>query len=106
MRIVKSMTIRSHLVTLVVVALVPLLVFTVAVVLLLNRSERDALERSTSERAHAALGAIDRELTRSLTFLEVLASSRQLDSDNRRGFYDEAVSLLRSQPDWTTVSLA
>src|SRR5262249_25175025 len=32
--------------------------------------------------------------------------SRQLDRDNLRGFYDDALGLLRSHPEWTTVSLA
>src|SRR5262249_4481410 len=107
MRAARSMTIRSHLVTLVLVALVPILLFTVSVVLLLNRKEHEALERAVTERAHVIVAALDRELARSLTSLDVLASSRQLDrNDNLRGFYEEALGLLRSHPDWTTVSLA
>ncbi|PYN97338.1 MAG: hypothetical protein DMD91_18195 [Candidatus Rokuibacteriota bacterium] len=106
MRTARSMTIRSHLVTLVLVALVPVLLFTVSVVVLLNRKEHEALERATIERAHVIVAALDRELARSLTSLDVLAFSRQLDRDNLRGFYDDALGLLRSHPDWTTVSLA
>jgi hypothetical protein len=100
------MTIRADLVTLVVVALVPVLVFTVFVVLRLNRQEHEALERATTERAHVLIVAVDRELARSLTSLDVLASSRNLDHENVRGFYDDALRLLGSHPDWSTVSLA
>jgi signal transduction histidine kinase/ActR/RegA family two-component response regulator len=100
------MTIRSHLVTLVVVALVPVLIFAVIVVLRLNREERVALELATTQTAQALLAALDRELARSLTSLDVLAFSRHLDHDDLRGFYDDARSLLGSHPDWTTISLA
>src|SRR5262249_15921897 len=106
MRAVGAMTIRSHLVTLVLVALVPILFFTISVVLLLNRKEHEALERATTERAHVIVTALDGELVRSITSLDVLAFSRQLDRDNLRGFYDDALGLLRSHPEWTTVSLA
>ena len=100
------MTIRSYLVTLVVVALIPVLIFSIVVVLRLNRHEHQALERATTESAHVLLTAVDRELRRALTALEVLAASRQLEDDNIKGFYVEALSLLHSHPDWATVSLA
>src|SRR5262249_21032561 len=106
MRAVRSMTIRSHLVTLVLVALVPVVLFAVSVVVLLNRKEHEVLEHAATERAHVVVAALERELARSLTALDVLASSRHLDHHDLRGFYDDAVSLLRSHPDWTTVSLA
>jgi signal transduction histidine kinase/CheY-like chemotaxis protein len=106
MRGAQPLTIRSHLVTLVAVALVPTLVFAVIVVLRLNRHEHDALERTTAESAHVLLTAVDRELARSLTALDVLAFSRQLDHGNLHAFYDDAITVLHSHPDWTTISLA
>jgi signal transduction histidine kinase/CheY-like chemotaxis protein len=106
MRRAQALTIRSHLVTLVVVALVPILIFAVIVVLRLNRHEKEALKRTTAESAHVLLTAVDRELARSLTSLDVLAFSRQLDHGNLHAFYDDAITLLRSHPEWTTVSLA
>ncbi len=106
MRGAQPLTIRSHLVTLVVVALVPILAFAVIVVLRLNHHEQDALKRATAESAHVLLTAVDRELARSLTSLDVLASSRQLDHGNLHAFYDDAITLLKSHPDWTTISLA
>jgi signal transduction histidine kinase/CheY-like chemotaxis protein len=104
--VTRPMTIRSYLVTLVVVALVPVLIFSVIVVLRLNRKDHEALERATTESARVLLTALDRELTRSLTALDVLASSRHLDDGNLRGFYDDARTLLESHPDWSNVSLA
>jgi signal transduction histidine kinase/CheY-like chemotaxis protein len=106
MRRAQSVTIRSHLVTLVAVALVPIVVFAVIVVLRLNWHEHDALKRATAESAHVLLTAVDRELARSLTALDVLAFSRQLDHGNLHAFYDDAITVLRSHPDWRTISLA
>ena len=106
MRRAQALTIRSHLVTLVVVALVPILAFAVIVVLRLNRHEEAALQRTTAESAHVLLTAVDRELARSLTSLDVLAFSRQLDHGNLHAFYDDAITLLRAHPEWTTISLA
>ncbi len=106
MRHAQPLTIRSHLVTLVVVALVPILAFAVIVVLRLNRHEKDALKRTTAESAHVLSTAVDRELARSLTSLDVLAFSRQLDHGNLHAFYDDAITLLRAHPEWTTISLA
>ena len=106
MRRAQALTIRSHLVTLVVVALVPILAFAVIVVLRLNRHEKAALQRTTAESAHVLLTAVDRELARSLTSLDVLAFSRQLDHGNLHAFYDDAITLLRAHPEWTTISLA
>jgi len=106
MRRAQALTIRSHLVTLVVVALVPILAFAVIVVLRLNRHEKAELQRTTAESAHVLMAAVDRELARSLTSLDVLAFSRQLDHGNLHAFYDDAITLLRAHPEWTTISLA
>src|SRR5439155_597140 len=87
----------------VVVALVPILAFAVIVVLRLNHHEQDALKRATAESAHVLLTAVDRELARSLTSLDVLASSRQLDHGNMHAFYDDSIPLLNSHrvpADW------
>ena len=100
------MTIRSHIVTLVVVALVPLLLFSLVLVLRLNRTEHEALQRATTENVRVVLAAIDRELASSITSLEVLGSSRDLDDGKFYDFYLDARSLLRSHPGWGTISLA
>src|SRR5262249_53730171 len=88
-------TIRSHLVTLVVVALFPLLLFSLVLVLRLNQTEHEALQRATTENVRVVLAAIDRELASSITSLEVLGSSRDLDDGKFHDFYLDGRSLLR-----------
>ncbi|PYM19871.1 MAG: hypothetical protein DMD81_02925 [Candidatus Rokuibacteriota bacterium] len=102
----RPFTIRAHLVTLVVVALVPVLVFAVTVVLRLNDGERETLKGATGETAQALLSDLDRDLARALTALEVLGFSRHLDRDDLLGFRDDTWALLRSHPEWVTVTLS
>ena len=102
----RPFTIRAHLVTLVVVALVPVLVFAVTVVLRLNDGERETLKGATRETAQALLSELDRDLARALTALEVLGFSRHLDRDDLLGFRDDTWALLRSHPEWVTVTLS
>jgi hypothetical protein len=52
------------------------------------------------------LAAVDTELKSSITALQALATSRHLDSDDLRAFHDQATRILKSQPDWLTITLA
>jgi PAS domain S-box-containing protein len=97
---------RSHLVGLVVAALLPLLTFAVGMVFLFWQQQRAAAERANLETVRALSSAIDRKLSASLDTLEALAESETLDGSDLRGFYDQALRVLGTRRDtWLAVSL-
>ena len=102
-RLARPRSLRFRLVLLVVVASIPLLVFAAAMVVLSARNERAVFERGATERTRALITAVDAELKSSIATLEALATSRQFDRGDLRGFYDEAARVLKSQPGWRTV---
>src|SRR5437879_3715126 len=67
------MTLRSHLITLVLVAVLPLLVFSAIVLALAADSERDATERGLRATGRAVGTAVDHALDNVISALEVLA---------------------------------
>ena len=58
------------------------------------------------ERARAVLTAVDAQLNSSVTTLQALAGSRNLENDDLRSFYDVATRVLKTQSDWLTINLA
>src|SRR5205823_6167432 len=72
------MTLRSHLITLVLVAVLHLLVFSAIVLALAADSERDATERGLRATGRAVGTAVDHTLDNAIGALEVLASSELL----------------------------
>lgn len=99
-------TLRSHLVVLTLVTLLPMIVFAVAASALFARRERATFQRGATERTLAVLTAVDAELQGSIAALEVLATSDTLDTDDLKSFHAEAASVVRGQPNWLTIHLA
>jgi signal transduction histidine kinase len=97
---------RSSLFGLTAATLFPMVAFALVATNLLVRHERTTFERGATERTLALLTAIDASLNSSIASLEVLATSRHLDSGDLRAFHADAGRVLRSQPDWFTVNLA
>ena len=99
------MTLRSHLITLVLVAVLPLLVFSAIVLALAADSERDATERGLRATGRAVGTAVDHTLDKAIGALEVLASSELLDAGDLPAFRAAAVRALEGQPGWLSVSV-
>jgi signal transduction histidine kinase/ActR/RegA family two-component response regulator len=99
------MSLRSHLVALVVVALLPLLVFAVIVLGLAADNERDATERGLRSTTRAVAVAVDHALDNTIGALELLATSERLDARDRSGFHGIAARALESQRGWLGVAL-
>ena len=99
-------SLRHHLTVLVLVTMIPLLVFSVAMIVRTSRDERALFQRGARERTLALITAIDAELRSSITALAALATSRHLDSDDPGEFYDEAARVLKTQPYWLSINLA
>src|SRR5205823_4011774 len=92
-----SMTLRSHLITLVLVAVLPLLLFSAIVVGLAADSERDATERGLRATGRAVSSAVDHTLDNAIGALEVLATSELLDGGDLPGFHKVAARALRGR---------
>jgi PAS domain S-box-containing protein len=97
--------IRSHLVLLVLATTLPLLLFVGAVIALFADQQRAAGEREMRDSAHTLALALDRELHASVTALEALASSDNLDRDDLSRFYQQAQQVMKARP-WNTMVLA
>ena len=100
------MALRRHLIILAALTILPLLGFTTWIVLESNRQARARAERSLTDTARALSLAVEREVTALVAALESLATSRALDEDNLRAFYEQAAALRGLQHAWVTIALA
>ena len=97
------MRIRSHLLLLTIVVLVPGFLAAVLVLTKLRASERDATLRALHETVRATSLLVDGQVQRSLGALTILAQSYHLQTGNFAALYDEA-SAADQKPDvWTVV---
>jgi signal transduction histidine kinase/ActR/RegA family two-component response regulator len=99
------LSLRSHLLALVAVTLVPVLVFSAVLVVALARHERDTVQRGSRETARALSVAVDQQLDGAIAALSALALSSRLGAGDLRGFYEEAAKLRAAQPGWETIAL-
>lgn len=99
-------SLRSHLLLLVLVALLPLLIFSIVLLDTLARQERAAIERGMKDTARALMSAMDRDFMSSIATLRALASSRSLETGNLANFYEDAQRVSKSQHGWLAVTLA
>jgi PAS domain S-box-containing protein len=97
---------RRRLITLVVVAVVPTLLFALVMTALFGRLERRTTERGLQDMSRALTLAVDRELETSLRSLEALAASLHLDAEDLRSFYEHVQRVVPTQPRWRAVLLA
>jgi signal transduction histidine kinase/CheY-like chemotaxis protein len=99
------MKLRSHLSVLTLGTLLPMVVFAAIVGIVFAERERTTFRRGATERTLALITAVDAELGSSITTLEGLATARELDAGDLRGFHATASRVLASQPDWSTINL-
>jgi len=99
------MTLRAHLLALVVVTLVPVLIFSGVLVVAIAQHERRAVERGLLETARALSASVDQQINGATAALSALALSSRLASGDLRGFYEEARALKDAQDGWDSVFL-
>ena len=99
------MKLRSHLLVLTLLVLLPVSVFGVATTLWVADRERDAFERGATERTHTLLTAVDTELNGHLTSLQGLATSYPLQNGDFAAFRRQAERLLPMHAHWRAISL-
>jgi len=102
----RATPLRRQLITLVLVAVVPVVVFAFAMVALFGRESRASTEGGLRDATRALTLAIDRELETSVKALEALAGSLHLDSGDLPSFYEHLQRTVPTQPRWRVVFLA
>ena len=96
---------NGYLVRLIFVGLVPILVFSVFMMVLFARQEQANRRRGLEDTARALALAIDREIDSSITNLQALATSESLDVGAVNVFRSVAARILRTQKSWKGISL-
>ncbi|HUP98424.1 MAG TPA: ATP-binding protein [Usitatibacter sp.] len=99
------MKIRSHLLVMVVGALLPLLVFSTALTAYSWWQERTALEFRQLERVRAITIALDTELQASIRVLNALGLAASIDPANLAAAAATLQSVAVTQPLWATLAL-
>ena len=100
------MSLRSHLLLLTLVVLLPLALFGAGATLWVADRERIAFERGARQRTLALLTAVDTELDGHSETLRALASSYDLQTGDLPAFYRQAMRLLATKEDWRSIVLA
>jgi PAS domain S-box-containing protein len=90
----KNMKLRSHLIALVVVAVLPVVIFTGVIVYVSYQQQKADLSRGMVDTARALSTALDREFLISIQSLKMLATSNRLDKGQLAEFYGEMKAAL------------
>jgi diguanylate cyclase (GGDEF)-like protein/PAS domain S-box-containing protein len=98
-------SVRSYLVALVLGVAVPLVLFALVQTTHSAQHQRELAEWRVIDRARAAAVAVHRDVEATTAALNALASSRELDRDDLKGFYEVALRVREHQP-WYAVWLA
>lgn len=96
---------KWHFVLLVAGALLPVVLFAVAVVHRLSLNERAASERRLLLATRSLTQDVEREVSSTTRTLQALAVSESLDQDDLTAFYQEAQRIVQTQPTWLGVIL-
>ena len=100
------MKLRTHLVTLALAAVLPLLAFSAVMGAIFWNQQRTAYDERYLERVRGLAVALDRELEGHARALQVLAQSAALERGDLRAFYERAQRVRAEQPGWDAVVLA
>jgi len=95
-RITSRLSVRAHVVGLILVIVTPLLAFGAALVLRSAVNEQDVMANSVREQARAAAAAIDHRLGSLRSRVLVLASSPHLQAGDLGAFHEESLAMAAS----------
>ena len=104
-RPIRTVSLRAHLLLLVIGTLLPTLVVAAFLVRRVVSENRGAVERRLLEAARAAAATVDAELVGTIRALQGLGESDRLTIDDIPSFYTQAQRLLATQPTWSAVTL-
>lgn len=101
----RPLPLKWHLTLLVVGTLLPVVLFSGAILYRFARSERAASERRLVRSVRELAQVLDREMSGTIRTLSALAESERLDRDDLQAFHAEASRVLTTQPSWSLVIL-
>ena len=99
------MKLRTFLLVVVCLTLIPLLVVAGLAIWWAHQDERRAMEQALLYHARSLTVAVDREVETSLAGLRGLAAAGDLDSGDLRKFYEQARLAREAYRRWLTVAL-
>ncbi len=99
------LTLRSHLLALVLTALLPMIVLGVVFIGWLAAEQTSRVEQGLTETARALSLTLDRELKSSEAVLEALAATPELARDDLAAFRERTVTTLTQYPHWVNIAL-
>jgi signal transduction histidine kinase/CheY-like chemotaxis protein len=102
----KSTHLGRRLLVLVAAAIVPVAVVSGIAMLAFFQQQREHAQRAGLEISRALATAVDAEIRRTFSVLEVLASSPLLDTDDLAAFLVRSQRSLTTQPHWRVINLA
>jgi signal transduction histidine kinase len=102
----KARSIRTHLVFLLLAAVLPLIAFAGVLTALFWQQQRAGFEQRYIERVRAMSIALEYEQDGHIRVLQTLADSALLAEGNLSAFYEHAKDVQTHQPGWATVILA
>jgi len=101
----RPIALNAYLNRLIIGALVPLLIFSIFMMVLFARQEQASRRRGLESTARALILAVDQEITSSITTLEALATSESLDVGAVNVFRAIAARILGTQDGWQSLSV-
>ena len=99
------MRLHSSLVSLVVAAAIPLVIFAAVVAALLVRHEQDNFAQVALDRNRAFISAVDAQLTGHIRTLQAIAELRSIAEEDLPTVRRDLVAVVATQPDWYTAIL-
>src|SRR4051812_38238969 len=99
------MKLRSRVFQLTLGMVVPSILLAAVLGYFLVEHEREVFRQGALDRNRSFTIAVDSEVRGHMLTLTALSASQSLASGNMRAFYDEAVRVQASQPDWQRVHL-
>jgi PAS domain S-box-containing protein len=100
-----AMTLRWHLIMLVLAVLLPMIVFSTIVIAAFGREQTAAVRRGAIGTARASMTAVDERLAGHVATLEAVSAFPELGGHDLHDFHAAATRVVASQPHWLTLSL-
>ncbi|HEX8824741.1 MAG TPA: ATP-binding protein [Archangium sp.] len=100
------MRLRSHLIGLVLVAVLPVLVFACAVVTLLAHEQRTSVELGLQGTSRALTAAVDERIASVVTGLNLFAASEDFDTQGLAELHRRATRAVSSEAGWQSISVS
>src|SRR5690242_10518601 len=100
------MRLRTHLLLLLLAALLPVAIFAVVTGHLLAQEQQETFRRGAEDRTLALLTAVDAELEGAIRTIQVLGQSGALARGDLSRFRSTVERVLALHPEWTTINVA